>query len=259
MTPQEIDQLFAQALFGNYDDDLPWAAVHALRRIGSREIFDRAAGWCKSDNPLQRARGAGIIAQLGKTAEHPRNSFPKESYVTVSQMLREETDIQPLSSAIHALGHLDDPRAIPLINRYRDHTVSEIRFAVACALGSFANDPEAVQALMVLTRDADDDVRDWAVFGLGNLGNADSTEIRDALFSRLSDSNADVREEAVVGLAKRKDRRVLPALIAALRPQTRCLTWKMNVKTGAAPSILLLCKNDSRFNLIDTHNSRFIT
>ena len=69
---------------------------------------------------------------------------------------------------------------------------------------------------MVLTTDTDDDVRDWALFGLGNLGDADSTEIRDAICDRLNDSNSNVREETMVGLAKRKDKRVLPALIAAL-------------------------------------------
>src|SRR5579864_4736853 len=49
-----------------------------------------------------------------------------------------------------------------------------------------------------------------------SLGDADSVEIRDALFSRLSDSNEDVREEAMFGLAKRKDERVLQALLSAL-------------------------------------------
>jgi HEAT repeat protein len=134
----------------------------------------------------------------------------------VTQMLQRETEIQPLSSAIHALGHLETSGGIPLIASYQQHPDAEVRFAVACALGAFANDPLAIQVLIVLTRDADDAVRDWAVFGLGNLGDGDSVEIRDALFCRLDDSNEDVREEAIVGLARRKDRRVLPSLIAAL-------------------------------------------
>jgi HEAT repeat protein len=215
MTSPEIDELFAQTLIGDYEDDLPWKAVNALRRIGTREVFDRAAAWCKSENPMQRARGASILAQLGETAERT-NNFPEESYLAVSQMLQQENEIQPLSSAIHALGHLDDPAAIPLILSYQQHPEAEIRFAIACALGSFANNPKAIPALMILTSDADDDVRDWAVFGLGNLGDADSAEIRDAICARLNDPNEDVREEAMVGLAKRKDQRVLPALIAAL-------------------------------------------
>jgi len=216
MAAGEIDQFFAETLTGDYDGELPWKAVNALRRIGTREVFDRAAAWCKSGNPMERARGAAILAQLGKTAEHPSNKFLEESYESVSQMLQQETEIQPLSSALHALGHLSNPKAIPAIIGYREHFASDVRFSVACALGSFPNDPQAIQSLLVLTRDPDHDVRDWAVFGLGNLGGADSAEIRDALFSRLADSDEDVREEALVGLAKRKDKRVLPALLVAL-------------------------------------------
>jgi HEAT repeat protein len=48
------------------------------------------------------------------------------------------------------------------------------------------------------------------------LGDVDSAEIRDALVRRLTDSDEDVREEAMIGLAKRQDRRVLAALLAAL-------------------------------------------
>jgi HEAT repeat protein len=216
MTSPEIDELFAETLIGHYDDELPWKAVSALRRIGTREVFDKAAAWCKSANPMERARGASVIAQLGKTAEHPTNNFPEESYLAVSQMLQHEDETQPLCSAIYALGHLDNPAAVPLIVFYQQHPQAEVRLAVACALGSFANDPEAIHALMILTSDADDDVRDWAVFGLGNLGDADSAEIRDAILARLNDPNENVREEAIVGLATRKDKRVLPALIAAL-------------------------------------------
>jgi HEAT repeat protein len=65
------------------------------------------------------------------------------------------------------------------------------------------------------------DVRDWAAFGLGVLGNTDSNEIREALVRRLTDSDEDVREEAMVGLGKRKDPRVLSTLLIALeQPNT---------------------------------------
>jgi len=213
---QALDELFAQTLKGDPDDESAWEAVSALRRIGTREVFNQAAAWCKSENSAQRSRGVNILAQLGKTADHPSSNFAEESYLAILQMLQVENKTQPLASAIHALGHLNNPAGVPLISSYQMHPEGEVRFAVACALGSFANDSEAIQALMLLMRDTDDNVRDWAVFGLGSLGDADSVEIRDALFSRLSDSNEDVREEAMVGLAKRKDERVLPALLSAL-------------------------------------------
>jgi HEAT repeat protein len=216
MASTAMDELFAQTLHGEYDDDAPWQAIHALRRAGSSEVLERAAEWCTSDNSLKRSRGADVLAQLGRAPEHPTQTFPEECYAAIAQMFLQEKEEGPLSSAIYAFGHLDDPRSIPLILSQRENPSPDIRHAVAFALGSFANDPDAVRALLSLASDPDEDVRDWAVFALGKLGNADSAEIRDALYARLHDPNEDVREEAIVGLARRKDRRALPHLVSAL-------------------------------------------
>lgn len=213
----QIEELFAETLKGEYDDEAPWHAVHALRQIGSREVFDRAAAWCRSDEPLQRARGAEVLAQLGCTSDHPENNFPEESFNVVAALAESEKRIQPLSSAIHALGHIGDPRAIPLLVRYGTHPESEIRFAVACACGSFGNEPAVVAVLLELMRDADEDVRDWATFGLGTLGTVDTPEIRDAFAERLNDSSADVVDEALAGLAQRRDPRAVPLILERLR------------------------------------------
>ncbi|HEX4210138.1 MAG TPA: hypothetical protein VHY56_07095, partial [Candidatus Binataceae bacterium] len=64
MTSAEIDSLFAQTLHGDFDGDEPWEAIRKLRANGSREIFDRAAAWCESDDALKRARAADILCQL---------------------------------------------------------------------------------------------------------------------------------------------------------------------------------------------------
>ena len=52
-----IEQLFSITLEGDYDDEAAWLAIHELRKLGTREVFDIAAAWCKSDDPLRRARG----------------------------------------------------------------------------------------------------------------------------------------------------------------------------------------------------------
>jgi HEAT repeat protein len=141
MATTEIDDVFARTLEGGYDDDAPWEAVHSLRTIGTREVFDRAAKWAGSPQPLKRARGLDVLAQLGKTADHRSNSFPQESYDLVSKALNHEREFLPLRSAIAALGHLDDVRAVPLVAQFRSDPSAEIRFSVACTLGSFPNDP----------------------------------------------------------------------------------------------------------------------
>lgn len=216
MDSEQIRRLFAETLAGDYDDDAPWEAVSTLRRTGSREICDRAVEWCRSDRPLERARGADVLAQLGKTFEHPSNNFPEECFAAISTLVRRETNPLPLLSAVHALGHIGDPLAVPLIIERRFHPNADVRFAVACALGRFADDPRCVEALLALMQDPEGRVRDWATFGLGVLGHLDSDQIRDGLLERLTDLDCDAREEALVSLAKRQDKRALPALFAEL-------------------------------------------
>ena len=213
----QIDELFAETLKGEYDDEAPWHAVHELRRIGSREVLETASAWCRSDEALKRARGADVLGQLGKTGDHVENNFPDEAFSAVAALAENEKEIQPLSSAIHALGHIGDGRAVPLLVRYSAHPEPEVRFAVAFAGGSFASEPQIVAVLLELVRDEDDDVRDWATFALGAFCAADMPEISDALAERLNDSSADVVDEALAGLARRRDPRALPLLLERLR------------------------------------------
>jgi HEAT repeat protein len=200
--------MFARTLIGDYDSGAPWEGVRALRMLGNRDGFDRAAAWCASQEPLRRARGADVLAQIGRTAEHHSNNFPDESFAVVSAMLTRETEALPLLAAIHALGHIGDPRAIRLVVQYRSHADADVRFAVACALGNFANDSLGAESLIQLTNDMDADVRDWATFGIGSLSKLDTPELREALVRNLDDpfkrrpSGGDCRSRNQEGFAR---------------------------------------------------------
>jgi HEAT repeat protein len=221
MTTKEIDKLFAEALLGDYDYDAPWAAVKALRRNGNREIFDSAAAWCASPEALKRARGADILCQLrapGTPEQELNKAIPDPIYVPESfdilyRMIVGESDEQALASELYGLGHLRQEGSVSTLVPFATHTSSEIRFAVACALGSFPNDPGAIPALIGLAGDQDDEVRDWSLFALGSQGDTDTPNIREVFVCHLDDPCPNAREEAIAGLAKRKDHRAaLPLL-----------------------------------------------
>jgi HEAT repeat protein len=213
MDASEIAALFERTLIGDYDAEEPWTAVHVLRMDGSREVFNHAAEWCLSDDSLRRARAADVLCAIQCRTEW---MFRDESYSLITKMLEGERDPHVLLSAIHALGHLRNDNAVPLILSYRDHLDEDVRYAVACALGCFPDDPRSVRGLLKLTFDTDAGVRDWAVFGFGVRGDADSPEIREVLLRCLDDENENVREEAARSLGKRQDRRLLPKLFAML-------------------------------------------
>jgi HEAT repeats len=204
MTSLEIQRLLDETLLGDYDDEEPWGAVSALRRNGNREIFETAASWLRESDPLKRARGAAILAQLRAPSEEPMKEpkwlYREETFPLLVELLEHESDALVLASAIAALGHLYNEAGIPIIVRYKDHPDQDVRYSVTCALGHFPDDPLSVATLIPLTKDEDSDVRDWAVFGLGVQGSVDSAEIREALLRRLLDPDEDVREEAAVGL-----------------------------------------------------------
>jgi HEAT repeat protein len=217
MTSSETKRLFDRTLVGDYEDDGAWDAVSALRSDGDREIFEIAAQWLKAKEPLKRARAAAILAQLRQfsdvqSVQEPNWLFRDEAFALIAEMLKSEADPIVLDSGIMALGHLYNEAGIPIIVRYRDHPDRNVRYSVACALGCFPNNALSVSVLISLTRDEDSDVRDWSVFGLGVLGSTDSPEIREALLNCLSDGDEDVHEEAAVGLGKRQELRLLPAL-----------------------------------------------
>jgi HEAT repeat protein len=221
MPTATIDELFAHTLQGDYDNDQAWEAIHTLRATGSREVFDKAVAWCRSNEPLKRARGADILAQFGHTAENQTTLFAEESFPVLAGMLESETDPIPLSAVLTAFGHLENSSIIPQILPFSYHPDADIRYGLAFALGCFAEDQRTVSTLIKLMSDKDSEVRDWATFGLGGLGDFDSPKIREALFQNLSDSDEDVREEALVGLAKRQDPRSVPEVINALQDKDR--------------------------------------
>ena len=196
------------------EGEVRWALVRALHRRPTGIIFEQARSWCSGSRAVERTLGADILAQLGTTLEGGPVPFAHESAQILSQLLCDAEE-GVLMSALFALGHLGagEPAAIA---KLAQHVSAGVRHAVAYALGG-RDDGHSINVLIALTSDPDAEVRDWATFGLGSLSTIDSHDVRDSLFARLSDTDEEVRGEALVGLACRGDRRVVPLVIAELK------------------------------------------
>jgi HEAT repeat protein len=217
--PRSVSELFAAATDWNIDNgDGDWTAVSALRRLGTREVLDRALELTRSDDPLVRGCGLGILGQLGA----PIRTFPEECLSAAIRLLNGDPNPGVLQAAATALGHLGDQRGIDALVRRTDHCDAGVRYAVALALGG-RSDQKSIEALIQLTNDQDSSVRDWATFGLGEIGKLDTPEIREALYRRLDDVDEETRYEAMRGLARCGDLRVVQPLIDAIKANPKNL------------------------------------
>jgi HEAT repeat protein len=208
--PRSTAELIRLALTAP-DEDAAWKYISILRARCDREVLDAAIDLCLSDHAKERKLGAHILGQLGTRGR----GFPDASFDALAALLRRETHEEVLAAIAFALGHLDDPRCLDLLLSLKAHPSAGVRFGVVNGL-SGQTTPAAIQTLIELSRDVDRETRDWATFGLGTFIDADTQEIRDALWERIDDSCEETRNEALMGLARRKDSRALDPLLKAL-------------------------------------------
>lgn len=198
-----IDELVNFAL-SEVSEELAWQAVSVLHRRGTAEVLQYAKRLSTSPCDRERRLGADILGQLGV----PDRTFPIECATILRGILDTEQDTAVLSSILIALSFQNCADAIPLAVRFSSHSSANVRHAVVLVLAT-EECPTAVTCLVRMSRDTDNNVRDWATFALGTLFDTDTPEIRDALFDRVADPHDDTRGEALVGLARRSDPRVI--------------------------------------------------
>jgi HEAT repeat protein len=206
----ELTSDLIKSAYKTDDSDVYWKIIHELRGRGSKVEFNAAKHLVKSDDTVDREIGADILGQL----DWPEKKFHDDCVLILIELLKDnEPDV--IASAAFSLGHRNDLRAVTNLIKLVGHDSAWVRYGVAFGLIGL-EDETAVDALILLSRDSDFDVRNWATFGLGSLCEIDTPELRNALFERITDDEHEIRGEALVGLATRKDIKVFDAVMREL-------------------------------------------
>ena len=207
------DLLIQQSLSAEGEDSHEaWVPIWELQQRGTHEVLEAARTLSQSDNPRERRLGISILGRLGT----PERTYPDECFEALANVFEAERDEDTLEAVLNAFYHLDDLRAVKLVAPLKDHPNSDIRYAVVAALSKHEDDL-AIETLIPLTADPDEEVRDWATFGLGSLIDSDTPAIRQALLRRLTDDHEETRGEAIAGLARRHDEQGIKVLIEEFR------------------------------------------
>lgn len=195
---------------------------HALRRFTSAKelhlrgesfTFEYAKLLCDSDI-FSREIGAFILGQLGT----PNRPFMASSIPILTRLLKFDIEPAVRSAAASALGHLASAQSLDTLVEAAKDIDSSVRGAVAFALGEVGGQG-SIKPLLRLTYDEVTDVVEWALIGIGQL-DFNTASIRDRYAELLDDPREEIFEEAIFGLVKWKDSRVLPALSKALTQES---------------------------------------
>ena len=228
-----------------WGSDQSWKAISELQMRGAPETLALVQRLAKSRNYRKRALGMYVASQLCKRQKGGRVGSIEYAVEATQELLLaglHDTSTEVHRAAISGMGHRPHPLAVPQLVNFASHPEQEIRFAVAVALGSYSG-AESINTLIRLAKDESDAVRDWATFALGSIHEVDNAEVRDLLWANAHDNDEDVRGEALVGLAVRKDERIIPILLDRL--DTNCRVFELNASEEIASPLLL-----GRLNMI---------
>ena len=236
-TSEDAVQAYRQALEAG-EQDLSLAIVHYR---GGHHEFTLGAAYAKSLDCLDRETGAWVLSQLGWGDD----CFHGESVSILVSLLHDPVP-RVVAAAAAALGHRIDRRVIPDLLGLIEHPDPSVRLGVVGGLIRL-EDVAAVQGLVTFTKDVDDDVRNWAAFGLGSMTDLDLPELRDALVALLDDPDPEIRGEALIGLARRNDPRVKEPLIREIQGSFHG-NWSLEAaELLGDPSLLqYLCEQEGR-------------
>lgn len=182
-----------------------------------RDLLAATSAWCASSDPGVQAVGLDVLGELAAIVPDAR-----ELLLAVAESLHRSSDPDVRWAVAVALGSgsdrsagADQPVTTMLVRLIQDPD-RDVRVQATYALTlPFDNEPQdgpVVVALLGALNDSDAHIRDWAAFAVGVLRDVDSDVVRDSLWRLLDDPEADTAGEAAVGLARRKDARLLEPL-----------------------------------------------
>lgn len=185
-------------------------ALGIVQYRGGKHEFEIAERLAKSNLALERRVAADILAQLGWQDE----TYLSESIELLLRLL-DDPETEVLQAAAIACGHRKSPLSVARLVELATHPNAAVRYGVSYGLAG-QDVPPAISALLLLSKDEDRDVRDWATFALASQTELDTPDLREALRARLADSDPEIRGEALVGLSKRQDGYLKSAILDEL-------------------------------------------
>ncbi|HAD80661.1 DUF5724 domain-containing protein [Empedobacter falsenii] len=203
------DEKLISRLINYKTDKSRWETIRILRSRPSKDLFEKCIKLINSNDQNKKIIGIDILAQLGKD----KRPFRKETLKIYFELLNSETNVNVLFSILSGISFNEkelNKKQINKICSFQNSNSDLIKQGIVNALG-FIEDEKAIDVLIKFSKDKANRIRSWATFYIGHV-DFDNEYIREALWSRVNDKHQETRMEAITGLAKRKDDRIIEVI-----------------------------------------------
>ena len=254
-TAELVARATAEATDEAGDPDAYWDLINALHDRDPKEVWALVEPLAAQDDVRLQQVVPDVLRLLGREAQ----PLAAETLALFAQMLSREPSAELLACIGNACADFHDPSVVTMLTPFAGHDDPAVREAVLHAVRRSGH-PDAITALINLSRDTIDDLREWATFALGSqLPLVDGVDVREALAARLTDGHEPTRDEAVIGLGLRGDSRALGPLRAQLERGYVGLALFEAAHALASPlltPVLTSLKNDVRVQATLTDEER---
>jgi HEAT repeat protein len=219
-TPRAIDKLIEGLTDPNAA--VRSAAVHSLGETGSERAVQPLLNLMRDESSTLRGQAAASLGRLGKVAAQGLVTALRDSKPSTRSLAAEalgdtgaKEAVAPLiiliqtdasgarGDAIEALGKIGDASAIDVIVAFAKSGSVSVRKKSLIALSRFT-DRRTIDALLLALSDVNEDNRQLAATGLGDIGDQQATLVLERVAQ--NDVNSDVREAAVKAIEQIKAR-----------------------------------------------------
>lgn len=202
----------AEAVNEAGDPAVYWELVNELNDRDPAEVWAAISPLAEDPDVRLQQLVPDVLQGLGREAQ----PLAVQTLELFGRMLARDPSTELLAAIANACVDFHDPSVVTMLAPHAGHADVSVREAVLHAVRRSSH-PEALAALISLSRDPEDELREWATFALGSqLPLVDAPGIREALAARLTDRHEVVRDEAIIGLGLRGDQRALGPLCAQL-------------------------------------------
>ncbi|MET3539221.1 HEAT repeat domain-containing protein [Chryseobacterium limigenitum] len=194
-----------------------WNQITPLRQFVNEEMISRCFQLIDSDDLKFKQIGIDVLCQLGRN----RKIFIKKLFEKLFYIFETPIDENLICTSLFAIGHNNEylkTKHIRTLKKFQNSKSKDIRYSLTFCLMGIKNEI-AVKMLIKLAQDKSPKVRDWATFGLGSQMKTDNDEIRNILYKNSFSKDNQTRQEAIKGLANRKDERVKDIILKELNSQ----------------------------------------